>query len=234
MGRAMGIDAIILAGGRGTRLASVVSDVPKPLAPIAGRPFLDHLIDRLAASGTVDRLILTLGHLADRAITHFERHPPKLPVEILVETTALGTGGALVSALPMLRGETFLVLNGDTMLALDHADLLAAHRATRAQATLALVEMADASRFGTVSLDEDRITGFIEKQPGSGWINGGVYVFERTAFDAVPPGPASLERDLLPALIERGRTAGFRTRAPFIDIGLPETYAEAEAFLAGL
>jgi NDP-sugar pyrophosphorylase family protein len=230
----MGVEAIILAGGRGSRLKSVISDVPKPLAPIAGRPFLDHLIDRLADSGVVDRLVLTLGHLAGRAIAHFEAHPPRLPMKIVVEASELGTGGALVAAVPALHGETFLVLNGDTLLALDYAALLAAHAEARAEATLALVEVADASRFGTVELRGTRVIGFAEKQPGFGLINGGVYVFERHAFDTVAPGGASLERDLLPALIDRGRVAAFPTRAPFIDIGLPETYAAAEAFLAGL
>jgi len=230
----MGVEAIILAGGRGTRLSSVVSDVPKPLAPIAGRPFLDHLFDRLADSGVIDRLILTLGHLAERAIAHFEAHPPRLPIEIVVETTVLGTGGALLNALSRVHGDTFMALNGDTLLALDYADLLAAHTHARSVATLALVEVPDTSRFGSVLVDATRIISFAEKQPGVGQINGGVYVFERQAFDDFPLAPASLEHDLLPTILAHGQVAGYMTQAPFIDIGLPETYAAAKAFIANI
>jgi NDP-sugar pyrophosphorylase family protein len=230
----MALDAIILAGGRGTRLASVVSDVPKPFAPIAGRAFLDYLIDRLAASGVVDRLIVTLGHLADRAVAHFAANPPRLPVEILVEPDALGTGGAVTNALAAVTGDRFLVLNGDTMLALDYAALLDAHDATDARGMLSLVEVADASRFGSVLRSGAHITAFAEKRSGAGWINGGVYVFQREAFANIAAGPASLERDLLPEMAEHGWLAGYESRAPFIDIGLPETYAAAEAFLAAL
>jgi D-glycero-alpha-D-manno-heptose 1-phosphate guanylyltransferase len=226
------LDAIILAGGKGTRLASVVSTVPKPLALVAGRPFLDHLLGQLACSGIIDRAVLALGHLAEKVIAHYKAHPAPLPLEAVTEETPLGTGGALIRALSHVSSTTLLVCNGDSIAKLDLMAMLAHHRATGGMVTLAVLPMADCARYGTVTLSGNRVTEFVEKQPGHGLINTGIYLIERSAFDDFLPGPLSLERDILPGLVDHGLVVGFNCGAvPFIDIGLPETYAGAAEFL---
>lgn len=162
------VDAIVFAGGRGTRLASVVSDVPKPLAPVAGRPFLDHLLGAYAASGAVRHVVLALGHLADAVIRHYRDILPPLPVDWVVETEPLGTGGALLNAQPATRTKTVLVANGDSLIDMDIHTLLDHHRASGTGLTLALTEVDDVGRFGRVLLDGSRVAGFAEKAGGGG------------------------------------------------------------------
>lgn len=230
------VDAIIFAGGRGTRLASVVSNVPKPLAPVAGRPFLDYLLDAYAASGAVRRVVLALGHLAEAVIRHYQEAPPPLPLDWVVETEPLGTGGALLNALPATDGGTVLVANGDSLIEMDIPALLAHHHASGAGLTLALTEVDDVGRFGRVLLDGSRVTGFAEKSAdgGRGAINAGVYVLDRSVLADLPAGPSSMELDIIPRLIAEGRVQAVVFRGAFIDIGLPATYAEAPAFVERL
>lgn len=226
------VDAIVLCGGRGTRLASVVADVPKPLAPVLGRPFLDHLVDQLAASGLVRHVVLAVGHLADMVREHYARHAPPIPVSFVVESVPLGTGGALVNALPATSSDPVLGLNGDSLFRFDLGRLLRHHRDHAADATLALVAMPDCSRYGSVVLDGSRVTSFLEKQPGrgAGLINGGVMVLSRSLLTR-PVVPLSVETELLPEAVARRRVEGVPFESPFLDIGLPETFAAAPEFL---
>ncbi|GGF23887.1 D-glycero-D-manno-heptose 1-phosphate guanosyltransferase [Aliidongia dinghuensis] len=226
------VDCIVLAGGKGTRLASVLSAVPKPLAPVAGRPFLDYVLDRLAASGVIGSAVLALGHLADQIVDHYSRCAPPLPVRMTVESEPLGTGGALRHALPLVTTDTLFATNGDSIVSIDWQTLLDHHRRTGAGATLALVSIADAARFGSVRLDGDRVVEFIEKKPGKGLINAGIYVLSRDLLATIAPGPCSFERDILPHWVERGLVTGVAVSEELLDIGLPETYADASRFLA--
>ncbi|HWK43568.1 MAG TPA: sugar phosphate nucleotidyltransferase [Stellaceae bacterium] len=240
----MSIDAVVLAGGRGTRLASVVSDVPKPLAPVDGKPFLNYLLAGFVAGGVVGRVVLAIGHLADRVVAHYAATPPALPLDYSIETTPLGTGGALVAAWPRVRGRRAIVANGDSLVASDHRALLDHHVLSGALVTMTLVEVPDTARYGAVTLADDpaarpgtgRVSAFHEKSAigGIGLINAGLYLIEAEAIAALPDGPLSLERDVLPVLVAAGRVQAVVTRGPFLDIGLPETYAAAPAFLAGL
>lgn len=226
------IPVLILAGGLGTRLSAVVSDRPKPLAEVAGRPFLAWTLDRLEAAGFRD-VVLCTGHLGGRARELLGERHGGLRLAYSEEPIALGTAGALRYAARTLAGGTVLALNGDSYLGLDFAALLACHAGHPGDGTLALVRVADAGRYGQVDFAEGRVRAFREKgaEPGSGWINGGVYALPRTRLLALPEGPLSLETDVFPSWI--GALWGFPCEVPFLDIGLPETYAVAESFLKG-
>lgn len=228
--------AIILAGGFGTRLAAVVSDLPKPMAPIAGRPFLERLLDRLQAQG-LHRVVLAVGYKHDIIRAHFGARYRELVVEYSLEPAPLGTGGALRQAFFETGLERAFALNGDTWCDLSLAALDAAHRHAPAEVTLALVRVADAARFGAVELDEHgRVSAFREKTPQAapGLINAGVYVIERSVFARAPTAARfSFEQELLQAQAGRGSLGGYVVdNALFIDIGVPEDFRRAQHLLA--
>jgi NDP-sugar pyrophosphorylase family protein len=235
-----GLDVVVLAGGLGTRLRPVVADRPKVLAPVAGRPFLDHLLAWLASQGA-RRAVLSLGHLAEQVERHLAsaggRPPPGLAVEAAREPEPLGTGGALVFCRPRLRSDPVMVVNGDTFVEVDLAAFAASFAASGAEAGLVAVRVPDAARYGRLELSaRDRVERFAEKDPaasGPAWINGGVYLLAARALDRLPAaGPSSLERDLLERL-PPGSVAAFRAAGRFVDIGTPASLAEAPAVLAG-
>lgn len=228
--------AVILAGGLGTRLRSVVADRPKVLAEVAGRPFLAHLLDQLVPAG-IGHVVLCTGHLGEQIESAFGSSYRGMRVTCSREPTPLGTAGALRFALPHVSTGTLLVLNGDSYCAADPLAFAARHRSLGLDGTLLLVEVPDTSRYGLVRTDpQGRLAGFEEKgsHTGTGWINAGWYLLQRTLIEAVPPDRAvSFERDMLPQWTD-GRIGTFPCRVPFLDIGLPETYAQTEAFLASL
>jgi D-glycero-alpha-D-manno-heptose 1-phosphate guanylyltransferase len=225
------VDALILAGGLGTRLAAIVPDRAKPVAEVAGRPFLAFLLAHLERSGEVRRVILCVGHKAHTVEAALGSRFGRLPLAYSHEDAPLGTGGALRHALRRFSpAAPVLAMNGDTLFTLDIDRLLAFHRARRPGATMALARVPDASRFGTVQVRSGRVEGFLEKgRAGPGWINAGTYVLGRVATEALVSGPAafSLERDALPAWCADGLLAGLCSRARFLDIGVPEDYARA-------
>jgi len=226
------VDVVILAGGQGTRLAAVTAETPKPLAPVAGRPFLEHLLDQLRSYGA-RQVVLSLGYKPDVFSDYFRDHPPAgLDLKLAFERSPLGTGGGLRNAYPSLGSDTVLVLNGDSYVEADLGALVAFHRAKAAEITLLLTRVPDASRFGGVEVDASgAVTRFLEKgRTGPAFINAGVYVLQRTAVGAIPPArPVSLERDVFPARIGK-RFFALGGDFPFIDIGTPESYREAHAF----
>lgn len=221
------LDVLILAGGRGTRLQAVPGDVPKPLRPVNGRPFLAYLVDQVRAAGA-RRVILSLGYKPDA----FRDFAAQQKVEISVEPAPLGTGGGLRIALPLLRSETLLAMNGDSYAAVDLGLIAALHRRRKATATMLLAEVDDAARYGRVEIDEDgQVLQFAEKgEAGPGLINAGVYVLQRSVVAAIPEGRAvSLERETFPSLIG-GRFFGEPGSFAFMDIGTPESYAASSEF----
>lgn len=229
-------NAVILAGGFGTRLASVVSDVPKPMAPVAGKPFLERLLDRLETSG-VRRVVLAVGYKSEIIRAHFGSRHARIEVHYSEEREPLGTGGALRLAFESHAIEHAFVLNGDTWCDADLAALAHAHATARTVATLTLVHAPDASRFGTVEIDaQDRVRGFTEKRAnaGPGLINAGVYALDRAAFDLAPPTARfSLESDVLQPHAASGLFAAYVAKdARFIDIGVPEDYLRAQSLLS--
>jgi len=224
--------AAVLAGGLGTRLRPVVSDRPKILASVGGRPFVTRLLDQLAAAG-INTVVLCTGHLGHQVETALGSRYHGVTLGYSLERTALGTGGALRQALGQLGSDPVIAMNGDSYCHADLADLIRQHRSRGADVTMVVVEVPDAGRFGSVMLDgEDRIVGFAEKAAGAGpgWVNAGIYVLNRAQVEAIPAGQAvSLERQLLPSWLS-GRIFGYRTQGPFIDIGTPESHASAEEF----
>jgi len=226
------ITAAILAGGLGTRLRPMVADRPKVLAEVGGRPFIFFLLDQLAAV-RVRQVVLCTGYLAHQIRDTLGETYGPMNLLYSQEPSALGTGGAICLALPLLESETVLVLNGDSFCEANLRAFCLVHRLRGAQASLLLAEVTDTGRFGWVELDEEgRITGFREKgkATGSGWVNGGIYLINRSLLETIPPQQAaSLEQDLFPAWIGRG-LYGFRSEGRFIDIGIPESLAGAETF----
>jgi NDP-sugar pyrophosphorylase family protein len=231
------IDALILAGGLGSRLAGVLGNLPKVLAPIGGRPFVDFQLDYLASKG-VRKVVLSLGHRAEMVLAHLAETKSPLPIETVVEPRPLGTAGAIAFARPALGSDPVALLNGDTWLDLDLAAMLANHRAAHgALATLSCVAVNDTRRYGAVELRTDgSIARFVEKDQSSssgGLVNGGVYLLSAQLLDSLTVATgSSLERDILPHLPAGALRSYIVGQADFFDIGTPESYARAAAHIA--
>lgn len=219
------LPCLILVGGLGTRLRPVLCDMPKPMAPIAGRPFLEYLVRWLRCAGVVE-ITLCTGYRADK-IQEFFQSGERLGVRInySLEQEPLGTWGAIRQAAKDLRNSNFLVLNGDSWLQVDLHQLFDFHLRARGIATIAAADVGDASRFGSIQVDGSwRIVQFTEKQTrDSGLVNGGVYVFSRDIVANAPTTGVSLEKDIFPVLVPHGIYA-MPVRGYFVDIGVPEEY----------
>jgi len=229
-----GIDAAILAGGMGTRLREVVADVPKPLAPVMGRPFLFYLLDLLALRGARSAT-LCCGYKADTVQSIIGKSWLGMPVKFSVETELLGTGGALGLARQHLRSERVLVMNGDSFVLPDFAAFR--REAEKSEACLALVELPNAGRFGLVDCDiAGRIKAFREKEgtPTMGLVNAGAYFLTQKVMESIAAGRVSLEKQVFPAWVQDGLINGFKTKSPFLDIGVPDSYDAAADFIRGL
>ncbi len=227
------MEAIVLAGGFGTRLATRLHGVPKPMAPVAGRPFLEILLTQLQRAGC-NRVVLSVGHLHRVIQDHFGASFLGMRVDYAIESAPLGTGGAIRLALKQIREESVLVLNGDTFLQADYADMMRFHAGCGAIATIAVVRQPDVARYGGVAVEGKRIVGFEEKgRTGPGLISAGAYVLPRNL--AWPPTLArkfSIERDFFVPEIARLRPAAYVVDGFFLDIGLPEDYDRAQTELA--
>jgi D-glycero-alpha-D-manno-heptose 1-phosphate guanylyltransferase len=225
-----GVTAAILAGGLGTRLRPALADCPKVLAPVGGRPFLFRLLDVLAGAG-IERTILLTGHLAEQVEVTAGKVYAKMALAYSREAQPLGTGGALRLALPLLDTPTLLLVNGDSYCRVNLRSFAEFHRRRRADLSMVLAHVPDASAFGRAELDfHGVIRGFAEKQTAQpGWVNAGLCLLQRDLVSDIPAGrPVSLERDMMPDWIERKRVVGYRSPAPLIDIGTPDSYARAQ------
>lgn len=232
--------AVILAGGLGTRLRSVVSEVPKPMAPIQDRPFLEWLMDYWIGQG-ISRFILSVGYLGHSISEHFGNTYRTAEVDYAIEHERLGTGGGLLLATSKLRDEeAFLVLNGDTFFAVQLAALDSFARQENSDWTLSLFRTAEANRYMGLELDDERRIRSLASQRGvPGCLaNGGVYWVRRSSLARLPfaQGTAlSLEDELLPELLDcRATLKGFAADGAFIDIGIPEDYHRASSVLTGI
>ncbi len=222
-------EAVVLAGGLGTRLRAVVSDVPKPLAPVAGRPFLAWLLDRLAMQG-MRRVVLATGHMAERVEAAIGMRWAGMEIAYSVEDKPLGTGGALKLALSKLAGDAVHVLNGDTFLRYSLHGLENAAYAADVPIAMALARVDDVSRYGAVEVKDGKVIAFREKGAhGAGWINAGSYFLGVSALQALPTAEAfSLEAEYLYPQTAIGGLAAYTESVGFIDIGVPEDFARAQ------
>lgn len=223
----------MLAGGLGTRLRPVVSDVPKPMAPVNGRPFLELLLEYWIAQG-VRRFILSVGHLAGKVEAHFGSAWRGAHISYAREAEPLGTGGGLLLAAAEAQADELLVLNGDTFFAVELAALLAFHRQRSADCTLSLFRSSDSERYMGLRVAADGRILELSATRG-GLANGGVYLFRAAALRLLPwqPGErASLEADILAhGLASDWRIFGHECAGTFIDIGVPEDYRRAAQVL---
>ena len=221
------IKTLILAGGQGSRLKEVAGSTPKPMMPVAGKPFLEHLVAKLRFFGLMD-IVIAVGYQA-HVIQDYFGDGQRFGVKIAYSTEAdpLGTGGAIKNAQNLLDGQRFFVLNGDSYLDFNYKQAVYEHETNNAMATLALASVPDTSRYGSIKISPvKQIMAFTEKnQQGPGLINGGIYLFEREIFNYIEKGKISLENDVIVTLIGN-RLYGVVTDGYFIDIGIPKDYLE--------
>jgi len=222
--------AIVLAGGFGTRLASVIGDIPKPMARVGSRPFLQYVLDYLRDQ-MVESVVLAVSYKWQVIQEYFDLEYRGMELHYSVEDQPLGTGGAIRKALGLITDSDVIVVNGDTLFRVDLGRLMAAHRRGGAQLTIVLKKMDESGRFGSVRVTSDgEITSFEEKRSArAGWINGGTYVLDRALFERFPvPERFSFERDFIEPNVRRIRPCAFFSDADFIDIGVPDDYARAQ------
>lgn len=222
-------EAIVLAGGFGTRLRSVVSDVPKPLAPVAGRPFLAWLLDGLERGG-LRRVVLATGYLGEMVEAAVGPRHGALEIAYVREEAPLGTGGSLWAAMSATTGDRVFALNGDTWQAADYAAM--AREAPEADLVFAVRPVEDRARYGSVVLENGRLAGMLEKgEHGPGLVNSGIYLIRRSLLGKRPiDGAFSFEKEIL----ERPQgldIRGFEVDGRFIDIGTPEDFSRAQTAL---
>lgn len=222
-------EAIILAGGLGTRLRSVVSDLPKCMAPVAGHPFLHYVIGYYRLQG-IRRFIFSLGYKHEMITDYLTAQHPELEYDYVIEDEPLGTGGAIQLACSKVATKNVLVLNGDTLFRVSLAELAQLHEHTAADCTLCLKPMQNFDRYGVVETAPDQqVISFREKQfYTSGTINGGVYALNAARFlQEGLPGKFSFEKDYLETFVSKRNMYALIQDAYFIDIGIPDDYAKA-------
>lgn len=228
-------EAIVLAGGLGTRLRAELADLPKPLAPVAGRPFLTYVLDQLAANG-MRRTILATGYLSNKIEAAIGQRWNGMDIAYSIEDAPLGTGGAIALAARRLQGANAHIANGDTFLRFDLRALEQAVSDTGSWMGMALAAVPDVGRYGSVDVLAGRVRSFREKGgQGRGLVNAGSYFVTPEAIAAFPQRAAfSFEESVLLPLAAAGKVAALAETSDFIDIGVPEDYRNAQRLLAGL
>jgi NDP-sugar pyrophosphorylase family protein len=225
------IDVVILCGGKGTRFMSVIKDCPKPMVEICNRPFLDILIEYIASYG-FKRFVLCIGYMKDYIKQYYNSKRVSLEIVFSEEEELLGTGGAVKNAEPFIKSDIFLVANGDSFCPLNINKFVNFHALQEAEISAALIKSKNTGDYGSVVLDDtQRIISFNEKvQNEDGFVNGGVYLFNKNILCLIPTGTAySLEYDFFPEIINR-KFYGYLYEGEFVDIGTPERYEKAERF----
>lgn len=229
-------DAVVLVGGKGTRLRPLTLSAPKPMLPTAGLPFLQHLLARIGAAG-IKHVVLGTSFKAEVFEEYFgDGSKLGLEIDYVTETEPLGTGGGIRNVLPKLRGDHAMVFNGDVLGGTDLGAILDTHRNRDADVTLHLVRVGDPRAFGCVPTDADgRVTAFLEKtqDPPTDQINAGCYVFKREIIERIPEGRAvSVEREVFPSLLaEDARVYGHVDSSYWRDMGTPEDFVRGSADL---
>lgn len=221
------MQAILLAGGMGTRLQSVVNDRPKPMALVGGKPFMEYVVHGLSGYG-IREIIFAVGYKGSMVEEYFKDGSSfGIKASYAYEEELLGTAGAIKNAGRFITEESFFVLNADTFYQLDYTRLLWARQENQLDMALVLRRVEDVSRYGEAVLDGAMLTGFNEKssKPHPGTINGGVYLMRQALLKEIPDGRVSLENEMIPHWLEkRRRLGGIVNDGYFIDIGVPEDY----------
>jgi D-glycero-alpha-D-manno-heptose 1-phosphate guanylyltransferase len=231
------MDVIILAGGLGTRLRSVIGDLPKCMAPVCNKPFLDYILLYLSRYQTIRKIILSVGYKHEVIVNRTgQLREFEFEYVFSIEETPLGTGGAIKKALNHVSSENVLILNGDTIFNIDLNLFVKQHSQHNARLSVALKAMRNFDRYGNVEInDHSLITAFKEKSYCSeGQINGGIYLLSDKELMSAFPKKFSLETDVLQKQANQGNIYGFIYEGYFIDIGVPEDYAKAQDELNGL
>ena len=228
------VDVVVLCGGKGTRLAGVIGNVPKPLAKVDGMPFLDRLLFGLSASGHVRRFLLAAGHLGDQVRERYASISFDVPVKVIVESDILGTGGAIRNALDDITTSTFVVVNGDSFAGFSLSCFLNAHARSRADVSILVGEVDDAQRYGSIECDPatNRILRFAEKGAARtrGLINYGAYAFQRGwAIRSLIAPKFSIEK-FFASNVSSARFFAHKVSSNFIDIGTPESFVQSQKF----
>lgn len=216
------IQAVILAGGLGTRMRPLTETVPKPMLPVLGRPFLEYQLEMLEANG-ITRLLLLVGYLGKMIEEYFRERTGSVPaIEYSYEPVPLGTGGAMKNAASMLD-EEFLIVNGDTLLDMDYAAFVGQFRAQAVEATIAAYRNVPGTVPSNLSIDENgRVLNYQKQRPTGEYVDAGVVAARKTVLDHVPAAEkCSFEQEVFPALIAQGQLTAWRTEKPFFDMGTP-------------
>lgn len=218
------MEAIVLAGGFGTRLSTVVSDVPKPMAPINDRPFLEYLLEDLNEKG-INRVILAVGYKKEIIKSYFKEKYKNIDIIYSDEDIPLGTGGAIKKALTLAENENIFIINGDTFFDVNLKEMYQFHKKNSSKLTLAIKEMEKFDRYGSLVLDKDKIIKFEEKKYNEkGYINGGIYLINKELLIEEKKENFSFEKEILENKNLKIKKYGYKSEGYFIDIGIPEDY----------
>jgi len=222
--------ALILCGGKGTRLRPITYEIPKPLVPVHGKPIIEHIFDLLKKYGITD-IILSVGHMKEKILKEVDNWSRLgLNIDHVAENRPMGTGGAIKLAKKKLP-KTFIVSNGDELKNLNIMDRYETHKKSNALATIALTTVDEPSAYGVARLDGNRIMEFVEKpkkdKAPSNLINAGFYILEKEIIDMIPKGFCSLEKEIFPKLAAQGRLFGFPFSGQWFDTGNLERYERA-------
>jgi len=229
-------DVVVLAGGLGTRLRSVIGACPKVLADVAGRPFIFYLLDQLQVFG-FRRVILSTGYAASVVEAAVGQSYGELDIIFSRELAPLGTGGAVRQAVPLIHGDSFLLMNGDSFVPINYHEFFAQHEEKGWPASMVLVEVSNSGRYGSVTRAADgRVVEFIEKTKSSRetrqLVNAGVYLLNKKFFEQCSVGTAySLEKELMPTIIGAG-IYGYECAGELIDIGTPQSYSRSQEYFS--
>ena len=224
--------AIILAGGRGTRLKTIISDLPKPMAPIMNVPFLTYQLNYLKYFG-IKKVIFSVGYLSEKIIAHYNQSFENISIEYSIEKNPLGTGGGIRMAMSNLNEDLVLILNGDSFFDLNLEQFYNLHLEQKAEFSLALRYVNNSERYGNIEFNSsNQITSFIEKNQlnQSGYINAGVYILSKKLYlqNTKPDINFSIEKDFFEKQLNQLIIKGFEFKDYFIDIGIPEDYLKAQ------
>ncbi len=222
-------EAVILAGGFGTRLQSVVTDVPKPMAPVNSKPFLQYILDYCIKQG-IEKIVLSTGYKHEVIFSFFGTQYNTLQIQYAHEQEPLGTGGGIQFALKKCKDENVVVLNGDTFFDVDLQELEGQHIKAQSEFSIAAKKMYHFNRYGIIQTIENRITAFEEKRAvDEGIINAGVYIIKRQKFlDLQLPSKFSMEKDYMEKFFSSKPFYAFEFDGYFIDIGIPEDYEKVQ------